>query len=470
MVAALREWWQSRERGPIVRPWGLAAPILVLLVCLPLLRPLRHPESISENECARLATIEAIVEKRTLAIDGTQFPVSEKQITMGGRGGERNYSQQPPVMAALLAGPYWLMHKLGLSFDSNPTISAYLLTLIGATLPVAGAAGLVYRMGRLFELPRHWRMILAIAAVFGSGLVSYATVLNSHAPAAFFVLAACGCFFHAGLTKRVVQSFAWLGLAGLCAAFAATIDMAALVYLVLLMAIIPAMRWPWTSRISGLLWYVGGAVGPLLLHAALTVPITGDVRPGFLHPELAAAPGAPPVILADADEEDDEYYTSYGETVILRLVDGLLGPHGLLSHFPILLIGIGGIGAVLHRHWPLPTKVLAMVSLFAAIAIVIAYVTLRVNWNQPMFAVRWFIVFMPLLVYWCGAWLRKSHSALMWTGAALLLLFSILTTVLGATAPFSESHGKHTAYAAARQLFRPSVPAQQPRNEQVAER
>src|SRR3954468_5413670 len=254
MFAAIREWWSSRERPPMVRPWGLAAPILVLVVCLPMLRPLRHTTDISENERSRLASIEAIVEKHTLAIDGPLYFQPTSNVTTGAGTPDHHYSSQPPVMAALLAGPYWLMHKLGLSFESNPALSTYLLTLIGVTLPVAGCAGLVYRMGRLFELKRPWRATLAIAAVFGSGLVSYATVLNSHAPAAFFVLAACASFFHAGLTRRVGRSYAWLGLAGLCAAFAATIDLGASVYLVLLIGIILAMRWRAMSRVSGLIW------------------------------------------------------------------------------------------------------------------------------------------------------------------------------------------------------------------------
>jgi hypothetical protein len=463
MFAAIREWWRSRERPPMVRPWGLAAPILVLLVCLPLLRPLRRPTDISENERSRLATIEAIVEKHTLAIDKPLYFLPQNPISSSVRGPERHYSPQPPVMAAMLAGPYWLMHKLGLSFESNPALSSYLLTLLGVTLPVAGCAGLIYRMGRLFELKRPWRMMLAIAAVFASGLVSYATVLNSHAPAAFFVLSACACFFHAGLTKQVVRSYAWLGLAGLCAALAATIDMAAVAYLILLVGIILAMRWPATSRISGLMWYIAGALGPILLHAWLTVPITGDMRPGFLHAELA-----PPPREVVVTEPDDGEQLTYAETVAMHLADGLLGPHGLLSHFPIVLFGLAGIGAVLHRHWPLPTKVLAMTSLFAALAIVIAYVTMGANWDQPMFSVRWFIVFMPLLVYWCGAWLRKPHPPIMWVAAGLLLAFSMLTTLLGATAPFVESKGEYTAYIAAKQLWRP--PPATPDGTMMAER
>jgi len=252
-----------------------------------------------------------------------------------------------------------------------------------------------------------------------------------------------------------VRSYAWLGLAGLCAALAATIDLGAVVFLVLLIGIILAMRWSATSRLNGLIWYIGGAVGPILLHAWLTVPITGDIRPGFLHPELN-----PNVAQVSVDPEDNDELT-FGQAVVLHLVDGLLGPHGLLSHFPIVLLGIGGIGAVLHRHWPLPTKVLAMVSLFAAIFIVIAYVTTAANWTQPMFSVRWFIVFMPLLVYWCGAWLRKSHPAVMWIAAAGLLAFSMLTTILGATAPFTHSeYGEYTAYVAARQLWKPPPSSQ----------
>src|SRR2546421_3909213 len=123
MFAAIKEWWRSGERPPMVRPWGLAAPILVLVVCLPLLRPLRHPTTISDNERSRLATIEAIVEKRTLAVDGPLYFQPKSPITSPLAGPERHYSSQPPVMAALLARPYWLLHKLGLSFESNPPLS-----------------------------------------------------------------------------------------------------------------------------------------------------------------------------------------------------------------------------------------------------------------------------------------------------------------------------------------------------------
>jgi hypothetical protein len=174
---------------PHVRPWALLSPILVLLICLPLLRPLRHPDprDVSIDETARLATVQAIVENGTLAIDETmKMPIGQ---TIKGRDGRR-YSDQPPVMAVLLSGSYWAMHRNGLTMDQNPILVPYLLTIIAVTLPVAGAAGLVYRMGRMFELKRPVRALMGAAVVLGSGLLSYGVVLNAHAPAAVLVMCA----------------------------------------------------------------------------------------------------------------------------------------------------------------------------------------------------------------------------------------------------------------------------------------
>jgi hypothetical protein len=106
---------------PHVRPWALSSPILVLLICLPLLRPLRHPDprDVSIDETARLATVQAIVENGTLAIDETmKMPIGQ---TIKGRDGRR-YSDQPPVMAVLLSGSYWAMNRNWLKMHQNPIL------------------------------------------------------------------------------------------------------------------------------------------------------------------------------------------------------------------------------------------------------------------------------------------------------------------------------------------------------------
>jgi hypothetical protein len=42
--------------------------------------------------------------------------------------------------------------------------------------------------------------------------------------------------------------------------------------------------------------YLTGASPPIVLHAVLTLPVTGDLRPGFLHTELGG--GTRPVAVA----------------------------------------------------------------------------------------------------------------------------------------------------------------------------
>src|SRR5688500_9076948 len=193
---------------PHVRPWALSAPILVLLVCLPLLRPLRHPDPrvVSDDELARLATIESLVERRTLDITDAAFKPASGTVPVG----DKVFTRQPPTLSVLLAGPYSLMRWLGLTLDENPALVAYLLTRVGVTIPVAAAAGLIHRMGRLFELRRPRRALLATAVVFGSGLVSYGVVLNAHAPAAALVLGAVACVIHVAISKAPNVTSGWL--------------------------------------------------------------------------------------------------------------------------------------------------------------------------------------------------------------------------------------------------------------------
>src|SRR5688572_32990681 len=105
----------GRDRaGRMVRPWALFGPVVVLVIALPLLRPLRHPDptAVSDEELARLATVQAMVEHGTLAIDDTDFIDTRMKV----RHGEHYYSDQPPVMAALLAPSYWAMRHAGVDF------------------------------------------------------------------------------------------------------------------------------------------------------------------------------------------------------------------------------------------------------------------------------------------------------------------------------------------------------------------
>ncbi len=478
LLAKLR----PRPGRPYVRPWALATPIVVLLFCLPLLRPLRHPGQAGGDEQLRLATISALVEHRAdsgllaerLAIDTRQFIPSSHVIAANGR----LFSDQPPMLAFLLSGPALILFWMGYRLQENSVLAPYLLTLLGATLPVAGAAGLVYRMGRIFELRRPWRTALAAAVVFGTGLISYAVVLNPHVPAAVLVLAAAGCLVHIVGSENPSRGGAWIVLAGFCAALAATIDLSASVFLVLLMAVIPAIRLPTALRIGGIILFLLGATPPILLHATLTVPVTGNLLPGEMHPELAihrrilidepaidAAPDGPDRYQA-ADLADDPDANPPPPTFWQKIGRGigsfawaLIGEHGLLVHFPVVILGVAGMFAVMHRHWPLTTKILAADSAIAAMIGLIGFSASRYGPATAAFGNRWLIVFLPLLFFWAGAWLRRPHRAPAWAIAGLLLTFSILVSLIGATDPMpAGGYSRYTAASALRDLVNSPPP------------
>lgn len=423
------------------------------------MRPLRHPamETISDDEQARLATIQSIVEHHTLQIQQSSFATRDTVIVRGKDGRTRWYSDQSPMMAVLLSGPYWVMNRAGVTFERNPVIAEYLLTLLGVTLPIAFAAGLLYRMARIFELPRPARGGLALAVVIGSGWISYATVLSAGAAAAVLVVMGAASLVQASFSKRPGAALAWVATGGLCTALAATYDLTALAFLVFLLLVICGYRWSRGRRLTAVAAYVATALLPLMAYGALNRSITGDLRPGFLHTEAAfhvdgvvASTSLAPALSRGTDEEDEPptFLHSAGRDTA-SFVRAFLGGHGLLTHFPVLVLGIWGLATVLRRHWPASTKGMVCATVLAALAIVIGYTLQHADWNDAMFANRWFLVFLPLTLFWAGAWLRRRHHPGTWTVAALLWGFSACIALIGATDPQPRDGYDRYKYTAA---------------------
>jgi hypothetical protein len=437
---------------PMVRPLALAGPVLVLLIALPMLRPLRRPTEISGDEILRLATIRALVEHHSLSLDRVYARVPGAVETTSGI-----YSSQPPMMSVLLSAPAWVLNRMGIWFGDKQILISYLLTVLGVTLPVAGAAGLIYRMGRLFELRRPWRTALGIAVIAGSGLLSYSVVLNQYAPAGVLVLCSAACLIHVAAMNRDDRRAGWFALGGGCAALAATIDPAAAVFLVLFLFVIPTMRFSPSRRAAGIVLYILGAIPLIALHAAWNIPVTGDIIPASIQPMFHGSPM--PVAVAKDDFDDDSppqnFLTSTAANIVWMMT-AIVGEHGVLSHFPVMIVALLGIGAVMHRHWPSSTKTLAGATVVGAVAIILLCRIARIDWSAAMFAAKWFIIFTPILLFWGGAWLRRTHSRASWIMASVALFFSVSVGIIGATDP-TPPHGydRYTAAGALARLTQP---------------
>jgi hypothetical protein len=446
--------------GPAFRAWALAVPIGILLLCLPLLRPLRHSEP-AADEAVRLASVESLLDNHSLALTPSAIEIGEEDSLVRING--RVFANQAPTMAVLLAGPTWIMRKMGWDLRTDPEAVAYMLTLLAVTLPVAGAAGLLYRMARLFELSRRFRALLALTGVAGSGLLSYAVVLNAQAPAAALLIAAAACLIHVQASQRPRHTSGWIILAGFCSMLSVALDPIAGLVALPFVLVIATTRFSLRFRAGGVFLLILGALPVVALHSAFNLPITGDLWPVTLHRELPGHSRAALSITPMQEEDSDDVIASSGawasfESTCDWLTTALVGSHGLLSHFPILLLGVGGVGAVMHRHWPTPIKVLAGASLLSAAVAMVLFCWIKRDWMDADFAISWFVPLLPLLLFWAGAWARRSHGQFAWGLAGTMLGWSVLVSVVGATNPIPrEGYDNFTALQAMLRLIHPAV-------------
>ena len=71
------------------------------------------------------------------------------------------------------------------------------------------------------------------------------------------------------------------------------------------------------------------------------------------------------------------------------------------------------------------------------------------------------MVFLPLTVFWAGVWLRRRHRPASWALAGVLLAFSMVVSLVGATGPLPpEGFNGYTAAGAVRNLVRPRRPVE----------
>lgn len=417
------------------RPWALLTPLLVLLIALPLLRPLRLPGGATRSETLLLETVESLSTRGGMALDPTEWRGQPGTVQHKGRV----VADRPPVYAVLLAAPAWVMTKAGLDWDQHGETMAFLLTIFGATLPVAVGGGVIYRMARLFELSRPKRAMLALLVTFGGGWISYATVLNPHAPAAAALVCSSACLLFLAAARKSGSALPICLASGLFASMACAISPWTMPLALPLPLVLFAMQIPARQKVIGFILMTIGAAPIAWIHTAWSLDSFGSI----------IAPGSiatlQDVVAADPDESPVLRVGSLGASVF----QVTLGNHGMFTHFPIVVAGLIGLFIVLRKHWPMHAKMLAAITFVGATTVVMIVAARRGAVNGWMFGVQWFVVFLPLICFWLGAVLRRELSKrALWTLTAACGL-SVLISVAGALQPLpSVPYRSNTAVGA----------------------
>jgi len=190
---------------------------------------------LSSNDRSRWLTVRALVEYGTYEIDQIVTDPAQSRawdtIDMvkhqGWDGQGHLYSSKPPLLATLIAGPYWVIYKTtGLSLRESPhTVGRMMLFLVNV-LPLGIylwlLAGIVERYGKT----DYGRLLVMATAAFATFITAFAVVLNNHLHAAVFVMATLAAALPIWIEGR--RRWWYFAIAGFCAAMSAACELPAL--------------------------------------------------------------------------------------------------------------------------------------------------------------------------------------------------------------------------------------------------
>lgn len=367
----------SPPRGGNLSRWlGVALGLGYFLICLAWTQ---HAPA-SWNDIARVAAIESLAERGSWAIDESPwFEQTQDKVLLNGKF----YSDKMPLLSWMAAGAYGILRRFGGSLAPDCEQSAalcgyYPLTLVFVGLPASLLPVLAFDFARRQKASIAAALVSTIALGIGTMVLPYSLVLNHHLPAAVSLFAA----FYL-LTTRAPENERWLWGVGLLSALAVTLDPLA-GFLSAALAVVVMVRFRRSA-----LFFLLGALVPLLVTAWLDFEIAGTIIPPYLIPNGYAYEGSafPATVGGNGTPDDLPQYA----------FKMFLGAQGLYAYNPILIFALLGVGiAALTRLHALRVEAIACGIAFVLLSIYLA--TRTGNLGGEAYGERWFVHAIPLLM------------------------------------------------------------------------
>jgi hypothetical protein len=370
----------------------------------------------SWNDASRMATIESLVERGTFAIDNSTYNWTGDKVYIK----EHFYSDKPPVLSFLAAGPYFLMKNLGLSFQNNERFVYYMLTFLLVGIPASITVYIFNKSLKLIRLPKNTRSKLVIGLGAGTLLLPFSTVFNSHIPA----MALCFVGFYLLLKNKFHTDKKNIFLAGFFVSLAATIDIiAGSIFFIFFLAYI---LWSRLGR-SCVIVYLTAALVPFLLHSILNIQITGSILPVQFMPEYFEYPES---------KWSKEYLSGFAThpnltSLLTYAFHSLFGFHGLFSYTPVLLIFFFGLPKA--KLYNLQKE--AVMIFLAIISLLLFYIFRTNNYGGFSYGIRWFIPLIPFFMFFGSLFLKKKRNFQIFY---VLFAISFIISLIGIINPWSD--------------------------------
>ena len=366
---------------------------------------------LSGNDRSRWATARALVEHGTYAIDDIVSQPNWDTLDMVKHDGHGRaapkadeghlYSSKPPLFPTLMAGEYWVIHKLtGWTLGDHPyEIGRFMLVTINVIPLVIGFAAVASMVDRFGA--SDWGRVFAVATItLGTFLNTFVVVINNHLIGA--VSAAIALWGALRIWYDGRREWRYYALSGLFAAFAAANELPALAFFV---AITVGLLWksPWRTLV--------GFVPPALLVTAAALG-TNYLAHGTPIPAYAQR--------GEANNWYDYQYmrdgkvrTSYWSEPALRsevdqgepssavyALHALVGHHGIFSLTPVWLLSAFGLVALCVGRRP-DHRALGVLLLSVSVVVVVFFLSRPQddrNYGGMSSGFRWVFWLAPLWV------------------------------------------------------------------------
>jgi hypothetical protein len=409
-----------------VRPIPRWRAALVGLVTWAVLVPLAHAPRLSGNVFSRYMTVESIVERQTLRIDGSPLRArsgSPDVVLVGGHW----YSDKPPVLSALAASVYAPMAAGGHRFSRSAAEFVQVNWVLVIMTSGLASAVAVYGLRRMLQAAdlRPWVSdLLAMVFGLGSPLLTYAVTFNNHSVAAGLVMASGVLMLEADRRQSAGQA----AIAGFLTALAATIDLPAGALWTALLGLSLALRWRgWRLPFA----FVLGSLGPIVFHIVLQMRITGSPLPVELTPEVF------------------DYEGSYWRTPEGRWVEPgprwrwgiefLFGPNGWITVMPVLAVGLYGVVRTALRRGD-PLRAASLVVGMAVVVLVWFYTfgVRRTDFAGWSFGTRHMLAVTAPVFGFAVVVASRSRRGWLWAVFVPLLLIGAVYAWVGQRDPWSR--------------------------------
>lgn len=368
-----------------------------------------------------MATVQAIVEHGTFAIDDTSFVKTIDKVKIG----DHFYSDKPVIPSLFGALVYWPLHSIfALSLGYNFNIAYYLTTLFTVKLLYVVGILMLYRTTSLFNLNKVERLLITLAFTFGSLHFSWSVVFNNHSMVASLILIAFAVLF---LSNDRQLTFWEAFILGLSLSMAAAADMPAMTFVVAGLVILLIKKSSKNEIIAFMIPLV--IVGIIVI--SINIYISGSLIPFQIRSDFFAYEGS---AFHDPSHLTGTTFNGIAETLRYGALL-LIGPKGFALYNPWLIPAL--VCTVVQAIQKSKYQTLARAYIAASLPIFIYYAAFSSNYSGWSYSIRWFIPMLPLSFIFLIPTAITLYRTKRWLFITILAV-SIGIAFIGAVNPWTD--------------------------------